>query len=202
MSPPAIAVCEHCDAVHRRVPLDARCTAHCLRCGSVLYRARSVRLDGWLALSLTAVIVYAIANLNPIVALQLGGERTQATLFDALIVSWNAGVAPVALLAAICALVAPLLRIGLEVYVLMFLHVGMRPPGLEPAMHAMRLLQPWSMIEVFMLGIVVAVVKASADMTVIPGAGLAGFAALTVLAPLTGTFDTDALWDRAEKLRS
>lgn len=199
MSRAPLVVCAHCDAVHRRVALPARARAHCVQCDSVLYRAGRVRLESWLALTLGCAIVYLIANLNPIVELELRGEHTRATLLDALVATWQAGVAPVAVLAALCALVFPLLRIGLELYVLAFLHAGRRPPALAAAMQALRVMRPWSMVEVFMLGVLVALVKLGSDATVIPGAGLAGFAGLTVLMPLLATFDTDALWDRADR---
>ncbi|MGQ0698349.1 MAG: paraquat-inducible protein A [Panacagrimonas sp.] len=200
MSRAPVVVCMHCDVVHRRVALVPRGRAHCVQCGSVLYSAGRTNLDAWLALTLTAAIVYPIANLNPIVEVELRGEHTRASLFEALIATWQAGVAPVAVLAALCALVFPMLRIGLELYVLTFLQTAHRPPALEPAMHALRAMRPWSMVEVFMLGIVVAVVKLGGEATVIPGVGMLGFAALTVLLPVLATFDTDALWDRADKV--
>lgn len=200
MSRAPIVVCSHCDAVHRRVELPARARAHCVQCGSVLYRAGRTRLESWLALTLGCAIVYLIANLNPIVELELRGEHTRATLLDALVATWQAGVAPVAVLAALCAFVFPLLRIGLELYVLVFLHAGRRPPALAAAMQALRVVRPWSMVEVFMLGVLVALVKLGGEATVIPGAGLAGFAGLAVLVPLLATFDTDALWDRADQV--
>lgn len=192
-----LAVCEHCDAVHRRVPLPTRARAHCVRCGSVLYVARRAHLDSWLALTVASGIAYLIANLNPIVEIELRGESTRATLFDALATTWQAGAAPVAALAALCVFVFPLIRIGLETYVLALLQSGRRPPGLGKVMHVLRLMRPWSMVEVFMLGVVVALVKLGGQATVIPGAGLLGFAALTVLLTTLATFDTDALWEHA-----
>lgn len=199
MSGSALAVCEHCDAVHRRLPLAARARAHCVRCGSVLYVARRAHLESWLALSLASGIAYLIANLNPIVEVELRGERTRATLFEALATTWTAGAAPVAALAALCVFVFPLLRIGLETYLLAQLQARHRPPHLRGIMHALRVMRPWSMVEVFMLGVIVSVVKLGGQATVIPGAGLLGFAALTVLLTLLATFDTDVLWDHAER---
>ena len=195
-----IAVCEHCDAVHRRVFLPPRARAHCSRCGSVLYVARRTHLDGWLALTIAAAIAYLIANLNPIVEIQLRGESTRASLFDALFATWQSGAAPVAVLAALCAFVFPLVRIGLELGVLACLQSGRRPPALRAAMHTLSAVRPWSMIEVFMLGVVVALVKLGGEATVIPGAGLAGFAALTILLTVLATFDPDSLWENADRL--
>lgn len=200
MNPLSIAVCEHCDAVHRRVRLLSRARAHCVRCGTVLYAERRTHLDGWFALTLTAGIAYLVANLNPIVEIQLRGESTKASLFEALTATWNSGAEPVATLAALCAFVFPLVRIALELVVLGYLQFGQRPPALRTAMHTLVLIRPWSMIEVFMLGVVVALVKLGGETTVIPGAGLAGFAALTILLTVLASFDPDTLWENAERV--
>lgn len=194
-----LAVCEHCDAVHRRVSLPANAHAHCVRCGSELYAARRTQLEAWLALTVACGIVFVIANVNPIVELQLRGENTRASLLDALIATWHSGAAPVAVLAAMSAFLFPLLRIALELYVLTFLHLDRRPPGLPQAMHALRTMRPWSMIEVLMLGILVAVVKLGGEATVIPGAGLAAFAVLTALLTVLSAYDPEVLWERADR---
>lgn len=200
MNPSPIAVCEHCDAVHRRVRLASRARAHCVRCGTSLYAERRTHLDGWFALTLTAGIAYLVANLNPIVEIQLRGESTRASLFEALTATWNSGAEPVAALAALCAFVFPLVRIALELLVLGYLQFGRRPPQLRAAMHTLVAIRPWSMIEVFMLGVVVALVKLGGETTVIPGAGLAGFTVLTVLLTVLSTFDPDTLWENAERV--
>ncbi len=196
----SIAVCEHCDAVHRRVRLAARARAECVRCGTVLYTERHRHLDGWLALTIASAIAYLIANFNPIVEIDLRGESTQASLFEALSATWKSGAEPVAALAALCALVFPMLHILLEMLVLAHLQVGRRPPALRVAMHTLGMIRPWSMIEVFMLGVVVALVKLGGETTVIPGAGLAGFAILTVLLTLLSGFDPESLWENADQV--
>lgn len=200
MNRPPIVVCTHCDAVHRRVRLDLRELAHCMRCGNLLYAARRTHLDGWLALTLASAIAYLVANLNPIVEIELRGESTQTSLFGALATTWQSGAAPVAALAALCAFILPLLRIVLELLVLGYLQWGRRPPGLRAAMHTLAAIRPWSMIEVFMLGVVVSLVKLGGETTVIPGAGLAGFAVLTVLLAVLAGFDPDTLWEHAERM--
>lgn len=199
VKPSSIAVCEHCDAVHRRVHLAPRARAHCVRCGTVIYTERRRHLDGWLALTIASAIAYLVANLNPIVEIQLRGESTQASLFQALSATWYSGAEPVAALAALCAFVFPLVRIALETVVLTYLQFGRRPPALRAAMHTLVHIRPWSMIEVFMLGVVVALVKLGGETTVIPGPGLAGFAVLTVLLTILASFDPDTLWENAER---
>jgi paraquat-inducible protein A len=197
---PKLVICAHCDAVHRRRPLPPRGHAYCTRCGSELYAARRTHLEAWLALTAASGVAYLVANLNPIVEIDLRGESTRASLFDALVATWDGGAPPVAALAAACAFLFPLMRIGLELFVLANLHLGRRPAMLGRAMRLLHTLRPWSMVEVFMLGVVVSLVKLGGQTTVIPGPGLAGFAVLTVLLTLLATFDTHSLWEAAERV--
>lgn len=194
MSTTALTVCMYCDAVHRRIPLAQGASAHCQRCGIELYASRRAPLEIWLALSLASALVFGIAMLTPIVEIQLRGEHTRASLPDALIATWGTGLVPVAVLASLCALLVPMLRIGLQVYVLGHLYLHRRPPGLATSLRLLGATRPWSMIEVFMLGVLVAVVKLGNQATVIPGAGLAAFAVLTALLAVMSGFDADALW--------
>ena len=200
MQHPKLVICPHCDAVHRRLPLPPRGRAHCTRCDNELYAAGRTHIETWLALTAASAVAYLVANLNPIVEIELRGESTRASLFDALVATWDGGAPPVAALAAACAFLFPLVRIGLELFVLANLHSGRRPALLARSMRLLHTLRPWSMVEVFMLGVIVSLVKLGGQTTVIPGAGLAGFAVLTVLLTLLATFDTHSLWDAADRV--
>ena len=197
---PKLVICSHCDAVHRRSPLPPRGRAQCTRCGNELYASRRTHLEAWLALTACSAIAYLVANLNPIVEIELRGESTRASLFDALVATWYGGAAPVAAIAAACAFLFPLVRIALELFVLANLYAGHRPAMLGRSMSLLNTLRPWSMVEVFMLGVIVSLVKLGGQTTVIPGPGLAGFAVLTVLMTLLATFDSHSLWDAADRV--
>jgi paraquat-inducible protein A len=193
---PPLIVCEHCDALYRRRPLARGETARCRRCAAVLYRHQRLGVDAMLALSLAALLVMLIANVSPIVYVQVSGTTSASTLWGAIIASWNEHIGVVAVLAALTLFFFPLLQLLLLTWVFGFLRAGRRPPGFAAAMRALRRLHPWGMIEVLMLGLLVAVVKLSTVFEVAPGVGLWAFAALTVLVTLVAAFDTRELWDR------
>jgi len=67
------------------------------------------------------------------------------------------------------------------------------------SMHVLRAMQPWSMVEVFVLGVLVAVVKLAGMAEVTPQLGMWGFALLTVLLTLLNSFDLHQLWDIAQE---
>ncbi len=195
----ALSICEYCDAVHQRRRLRAGEVARCVRCGAELYRNRRFDLDTMLATTLASLVVFVIANVHPVMVMELGGTQSDATLWDAILASYDAGVGPVAVVAAACIFFLPLSQILLFSYVLIPLRAGRVPRGFVAAMHALRHTRPWSMVEVFMVGVLVSAVKLAADAQITPGIGLWGFALLTILLTLLSTFDLHELWDLASE---
>lgn len=197
MASEPLVICEDCDAVHRRAALPDGAAARCLRCGARLYRQGRFGLQTMLALTVATAIVFVLANAYPIVTLELAGTRIAATLWGAVLETYDSGVGVVAALAAATVFFFPLLQVLLFLYVLVPLTRGAVPRHFASAMHALRALQPWSMVDVFMLGVLVAVVKLAGLAEVIPGVGLWAFAVLTLLLTALTSFDHHRLWDCA-----
>ncbi|MBB3227356.1 paraquat-inducible protein A [Luteibacter sp. Sphag1AF] len=190
-----LIVCEHCDTVYRREPLTRGQVSTCLECGAVLERHQWIGLDGQFALILAAFIVFVIANCTPIVSLGFSGMQSATTLWGAVIAMWNDSSQVVAVLTAMTLFFFPLTQILIFGWVLWFARDGIRAPGFAPAMIALYYVKPWSMIEVFMLGVLVAVVKASSYFEVVPGPGVWAFAVLTILITIFASHDSRELWN-------
>ncbi len=202
MTAARLTVCEQCDAVYEHRALAPGEIAMCARCGSELYRRRRFSLDTMLALTVAALVVFVLANTSPIVEVELQGTRNAAGLWGAIVAAYDAGVGLVAVVAATTVFFFPLLQLLLLIYVLLPLRQGRTPPGFVWAMHALRHTQPWSMVEVFVLGVLVAVVKLVGLAIVIPGVGLWSFAALTILLTVITSFSLHDLWDIAAEQRA
>ena len=198
----ALVVCQGCDAVYAWHALAAGDRARCRRCGAVLARGHGLGQQGLLALTLAAGIAFAIANLSPIVTLELGGATAELTLPGALLLTWQAGEGAVALLAAATAFVFPLAAIALRRWVLLPLAIGWRPPGARHALAALHAATEWSMVEVFLLGVLVSVVRGAGVASVSLGPGLLAWAVLTVLLTAVQSAGLHALWCRAVPLRA
>ena len=196
-----LVICEHCDSVYRRQVLKPGEVARCQRCGSVLYRRDRHDLDAMLALTLASLIVFLIANAYPIMRLDLAGIENDTTLWHAILTSYDSGVDAIAIAAAVCVFIFPLMQIGLFLYVLLPLRNGLRPKHFSGAMYALRLMRPWSMTEVFMLGILVSLVKLLATYTVVVGVSAWAFLALTMILTIIGSTDLHELWDLASNAR-
>ncbi|MBA4286301.1 MAG: paraquat-inducible protein A [Xanthomonadaceae bacterium] len=190
-----LAICEHCDSVHRRGALAPGEAADCRVCGATLYRRSRLDVDAMLALTLAALIVFVLANAAPIVTMQSGGVTTRGWLMTIVASAWDHGVGPVAAIAAGTVFLFPLAQLALYLFVLLAVKLPARPRGFVAAMHGLRWLRPWSMVEVFLIGILVSIIKMSSLARVTAEAGLWGFGVLTILLTALSTFELRELWD-------
>lgn len=199
---PELVVCDECDAVYSRRSLAPNEVARCARCGAMLGRGHVLTVDGQLALSLAALLVFITGNLSDIVTLNLGGAHSQVTLLESIQSTWQTGQHVVALLAGATAFAFPLAVILLRLYVLLPLTAGRRVSGFVPAMRALRWVTRWSMVEVFLFGALVAIVKSAGLASVILGVGLFSYAVLTFLLAANQAAGLHGLWRRASELPS
>jgi paraquat-inducible protein A len=155
-----------------------------------------------LAVTLTATVAFVVANGFPLIAMSVNGRQTEATLWGAIVASYNQELPLVAAALTISLIIAPLIEILLLLSVLVPLCAGTRPLGFSLIMRAIRLMRPWRMIEVFLLGVVVAVVKLAGLADTVPGWGSFGVIVLTFALAALGSFDTAAMWRRADEVRA
>ncbi|MEI7037311.1 paraquat-inducible protein A [Fulvimonas yonginensis] len=194
-----LLVCEECDTVHRCRPLARGEEVRCVRCGAVLARYRVLNAEGMLALVLTALIVFLIANVWPVVTLGLGARQSSATLWGTIIMMWRQDAQVVAVLAAATLFFFPLNKMLMLGWVLLFARSRRRAPGFAFIMRTLYHLQPWTMTEVFVLGAMVSIVKARAYFEVQPDPGIWAYGALTFLITVFSGIDLRTLWDMTER---
>ncbi|MHB1271237.1 MAG: paraquat-inducible protein A [Rhodanobacter sp.] len=195
MSPAPLLICEHCDTVYRRIPLARGQVACCARCHFVLERHHRLSANGLLALTATAMVVFIQANIWPIITLGLNGQQSSATLWGTIIAMWQQHAQIVSVLAAATLFFFPLMKMLLFGWVFWFARRGERGPGFRGVMIVLHYLRPWTMSEVFMLGVLVAIVKARAYFEVTADPGVFAYAVLTVLITVFAGVDFRQLWD-------
>ena len=194
-----LAICTYCDAVHRRAELPESATARCTNCNAVLYHTNP-RLGGMLAVTATAMVAFVIANVFPLITLTSGGFKIEATLWHAIMASYDQDLPGVAVALAVTLIIAPLLELGLLLWVLIPLNLNTRPLWFASVMRLMHILRPWRMVEVFLLGVLVSLVKLSGLASAIPGWGVFGIAVVTISLAALGYFDRGALWRRVDEI--
>ena len=196
-APNGLIACHACDGVHRIVPVPEGGKALCTRCGSLLYRNLPRSLDHSAALYLAAFVLFLLANTFPFVSLKYGDRVEQSLLVSGAFALQKAGMGELGVLILLTSVVFPLLTIGGMLYLLLPLRLGLRPRWMTQVWRMVRALNPWSLIGVFMLGLLVSVVKLQDLATIIPGVAFFAFVGLLVISTAaTASFDPAALWPR------
>lgn len=199
---PDLVVCTECEAAHERIALARGTVARCCRCNALLGRGHVLGTEKLLAFAIASLLLIVIGNSAPIVTLDLQGVVTNATLPEAIEATWNAGQPLIAVLTAATALVFPLVFTILRLYLLGSLVRGVVPRGFVPAMHMLGFVTRWGMVEVFMLGTLVAVVRCASLTSATPGIGLFAYAAITLLVTAITAAGTHTMWTRASEMGS
>ena len=191
--------CPDCDLLQRIAPLPPGGKARCARCGKTLVTRRYDPLDRALALTIAAAIALIVANTMPLMGLSAAGREASTTIIGGAHEMWLQGSEITAVIVAFCAVIAPA---GHILFLLTVLVAVRRPPAprwVGELLRSAHFMQPWSMTEVMMLGILVALFKIAQLATVIPGIGMyaAGLFVLLVAAVLA-SFDPHEVWERVE----
>ena len=192
-----LLACPECDLLQHDLPSPRPRRALCARCGAVLYQRGDGGLERTLALTVTALVLLALANTFPILSLELQDERTTATLAGAAAALWSQGMPLVAMLVLFMALVMPLAELAALAYLLVPLARGSRAPGFGTVFRLLQFASRWGTVEVFVLGALVSLVKLGHVADVEPGVALGSYGALMlVMAAIEASFDPRELWSR------
>jgi len=189
--------CHQCDLLHRVRPLTHGGVAQCMRCGAVLYRRKKDSLNRTLSLAIAGIILFVVANTYPFLAIKSEGLMQETTLLAGVKELYVQNMWELAALVLITTFLMPFIQLSGMIYVLLPLKFSRLPWRLPFIFRFLQNIQPWGMMEVFMLGILVAIVKLAKMASIIPGIALYSFAALIlVLAGAMASLDPDIVWDR------
>jgi paraquat-inducible protein A len=194
-----LVACLHCDLLQRVPDLPAGASSRCPRCNKELWRRREDSLNRTLAFSLAAVVLYLVANSTPMLGLTAVGHTASTTVFGGAQQLWRDGQEIVAVLVLFAAVIAPALQIGFMLLIALGAQRDHPPAWVGTLLRHHPTTRTWSMIEVMLLGVLVALIKIAELATVIPGLALFALGALVfVLAAMQASFDPREVWDRIE----
>ncbi|WP_339389668.1 paraquat-inducible protein A [Nitrosovibrio sp. Nv4] len=150
-----------------------------------------------LPLAIASFLIYIIANTFPIVEMELQGIVSRTTLIGSVL-SLNAADMPfVASLVLATTILFPLIQLLVLIYLLASVTRSGYHPAFNLLVRLIQTLQPWVMVEVFLLGTIVALVKLTNMATVLPGVALWAFGALTILLAAVSSFNPRYIWKMA-----
>lgn len=190
--------CTACDLLQTAPVLPSGGVARCRRCGELLYRDALITWDFSFPLTIAGGILFIVGNVLPIVSLGWQGQYTDATLYGTVHALYEQHRPLVAVLVLFTLIIAPALELGTLTYLLLSVHLHRHAPDLARAFRLWRALREWVLLDVFLLGVLVASVKLKAIADVEIGAALwalAGGVALLTMA--VASFDARAYWAKA-----
>ncbi len=177
---------------------------NCPRCGSHLHLRKPHSVQRTVAFMVAATALYIPANILPIMTVVELGDVTDNTIISGMMAFWRQGAYPIALVIFTASILIPLLKIIALSWLCLAASGKLHP---SPAMLAKiywftELLGRWSMVDIFVVGILVALVQLGNYMTITPGPGALAFAGVVVLTMFAAmSFEPRLLWDRLEALR-
>jgi paraquat-inducible protein A len=186
-----LAACHVCGKV---APVE---NAGCGRCGAPLHLRKPCSLQRTLALTVAATFLYLPANLLPIMTVEsLTGGAEPSTIVEGVITFWQTGAYPVAIIIFIASIVIPILKIFSIFGLCLAARMNRRPIAATRVYRMTEIVGRWSMVDVFVVAILVSVVQLGSLMSIRPGPAALAFASVVVLTMLAAhTFDQRLIWD-------
>jgi paraquat-inducible protein A len=193
----AYIACHYCDLLHQRPPLPPNGAAICSRCGALLYRDRRNSLDRTLAMAVSGILLFIIANSYPFLSLNIEGQVRETHLITGVIAFFRQDMPWMGLLVLATGILFPIVELVGLTYILLPLKFDRLAWKTAAVFRLIRSLQPWGMTEVFLLGILVSIVKLAGMATIIPGIALYAFLVLIfVVAATAASLNPDIVWER------
>lgn len=193
----ALIACHECDLLQQEPTLQNGEQARCGRCDALLFRQRPETIDRALGLTVAALVLIVLANVYPFMTFSLEGQSQENWIITGVIELYDGGMWLLAGLILFVSVVAPLLWILGMLYVLLPLRLGSTPPALAEVYRFVEAIHPWAMLEVYLLGVMVAIIKLSQMAKISLETGSFAFGALIlVLAAATSALDPRAVWAR------
>lgn len=191
-----LIACHECDLLLRRPQACAGERVECPRCGCELFTQRTQVIRRSMALVIAALLLYIPANFLPIMQLNLLGQASNDTVWSGVLGLYNNGMQSVAVVVFLCSMAVPLLKLLCQFAVLLSIRLDIgRSYGLllYRIYHHMR---EWGMLEVYLMGILVAIVKLVDLAELSIGLGLMCFVALLLVQVwLEVTMSPHQIWD-------
>ena len=197
----SLVSCHSCHLVSKAPPWGDRTVVTCPRCGSTLHQRKPNSVSRTWALVLAALICYIPANVLPITTVISMGKKQSDTIMSGVIYFIQTGMWPIALIIFIASVFVPLLKLLILGFLLISVQrkSGWRPKDRTRLYRIIEVIGRWSMLDIYVVTILVALVKLGALATIEAGPGAVFFAAVVVITIFAATtFDPRIIWDKME----
>ncbi len=196
-----LIACHSCDLLVNVAGLKDGEKATCPRCGQYLTRLRLDALDRVMSYSIAGLVFLAVSLAFPFLSFAASGLESVMTLPQTPIMLYEEGLPEMAFLVAAFIIVIPVIVLMLLLLVALPVHYGWQAPWLLPATRWLFNLQNWAMVEVFIIGVIVSLVKIAKMATVSLGISFWAYAAFALCFTLAlASLDRYQSWQKIEGL--
>jgi paraquat-inducible protein A len=194
--------CHLCQQLNRIGMHDQKTQPFCSRCGAEMHLRKPNSITKTWALVITAYICYIPANTLPVMTVISFGHGEPDTIMSGVVALIEGQMWALAFLVLFASFIVPLVKlIGLS-YLLISVQMGSRwrPKDRTQLYRVIEVVGRWSMLDIFMISILISLVKLGSIATIEPGAGGTFFAAVVVITMFAAmSFDPRLIWDSMEK---
>ncbi len=154
-----LIICQQCFTLHEIVPIKDGSKACCSECGGILYRYDSKLIEHGLALSITGFIFFVLANVFPLVQIEILGHTQFITIPKTILSLFESGFYIVGLLCAFLVFIFPLMIFTINMILFILLKIKRAKKLTKELLILLSHITPWSMTDIFLISILVALVK-------------------------------------------
>ncbi|AZE51160.1 Paraquat-inducible protein A [Pseudomonas chlororaphis] len=194
-----ILVCNECHELNRQEP-DTEVQT-CTRCGALVHARRPNSIMRTWALLITAAILYIPANVLPIMTVTSLGQGDPSTIMSGVVQLVQHGMIPIAAVVFIASILVPTFKL-VGIALLLFSVQRHQPLSAQQRILMYRFIEfigRWSMLDIFVIAILVAVVNFGRLASIEANLGAVAFACVVILTMLAAvTFDPRLIWDNTE----
>jgi len=198
----SLVACHECDWLHEKSEIKVGEVARCVRCNATLYNKKDNSIDRALAVGLAALIMFVLANCFPFLDISVSGRQQNMSIVSTIHALSGEGLWLLGLVSFGFILLFPLMRMTGLLYILLPLRFNSRLPGMEFVFRMIVRLSPWSMMEIYLFGAIVALVKLASMASIGLGYSFWAFALLNIFtAASLQLIDNHSLWELISESR-
>ncbi len=178
----------------------ASAAGHCPRCGARVHARIPRSQEHTFALLIAACLLYLPANLLPIMVTESLGSDTYSTILGGVVLLWHMGSYPVALVIFVASVMVPITKIIALFWLCWTVQRG-EPHhrfGRTRLYRVTEFIGRWSMVDVFVVAVLAALIRMGKLMSIYPGAAAMAFGGVVVVTMLAAmSFDPRLIWDHS-----
>jgi paraquat-inducible protein A len=198
-----LTACHDCDLLLSINHTAEHHKCRCPRCGAIVHHRKVNSIDRTLALSVAGLLLYVPAVLLPVMSFDMAGNKALNSLMLGVLILWEQGFWWMALLVFCCSMVFPLFELEMLAFICLSVRLRHNSALLIYLTRKAPLISRWGMLDVYLLGIVVAMIKMGDIGDIVAGPALWVFVMLLLVSmAAAAAFDQQAVWRFVENRRA